>query len=1067
MTQRTPHIRWIYMPFFFIFLSALMIFFTVSCGSDDTQLSLSTDQKVFSDTSNSASFGIVWPQKSIADSDSPALACNELGIVTVFVDVYDAADVHLAKASFACSEGEGIIENIPPGSNRKFVISGKGPQGNIICQGAKDGVTIVTNGHTNVGYIELLPITLAVISTIPADNAINVGLRTAISVTFSKAIAAESLTPDTFLVNDGTSNISGEISCAGRAVSFTPNRELDYNRRYTVTLTAAVKDREGNALPAPFSWTFVSLENIPPTVTEFYPFDAARGVGIFPTITAAFSEPMDAETINPATFLVQAQNNSDTIDIAGHVTYDDSTQQAIFLPAANLPCDSRLTVTLSGGMTDAVGNQMVERKWQFTTTESCGEQIAAGGRHILAVKADGTLWAWGQNDTGQLGDGTFEDKDVPTHIGRDTNWLVVVANVDHSLALKTDGTLWAWGENSHGELGDGTYENKNIPIQIGNDNNWAAISTGHSHSLALKTDGSLWTWGSTEIYLGDGAFDTVNIPTQIGSDTNWEQASAGSNYTVALKTNGTLWAWGHNYSGELGDGTFADKDVPTQIGGDTNWSFVVGNASHTLALKTDGTLWAWGANDYGQLGDGTFESKNVPIRIGSDTDWKSVASGRGVTIALKTDGTLWAWGYNVYGQLGDSTFENKNTPVQIGNDTNWAVVVASYNLYSNDSCYIVALKTNGTLWVWGYGYGGAPQVVSDTSWAELVTGGRHTLALKADGTLWAWGVNDHGQLGDGTFENKVIPTQIGSDTDWTTVVTAGVDHSIALKNDGTLWAWGGNEFGQVGDGTFEIRNVPTQIGNGTNWSVKAASSGNHTLIVKTDGTLWGWGNNDYGQLGDGTLEIKNIPTQIGNDTDWSAIAGFYHTLALKTNGTLWSWGNNDCGQLGDRTFENRTIPIKVGIDTNWSSIAAGDEHSLALKNDKTLWGWGDNSNGQLGDETFEDKNVPSQIGNEIYWSAVAAGDRHSLALRTNGTLWAWGYDFFGQIGDGTIGYRAGGNNIRTKVGNDENWSSVAAGGYYTAALKNNGTLWEWGSFNIDIFTPKVATPTNFDIFYLH
>ncbi|MBM2815382.1 MAG: C-terminal target protein [Ignavibacteria bacterium] len=303
--------------------------------------------------------------------------------------------------------------------------------------------------------------------------------------------------------------------------------------------------------------------------------------------------------------------------------------------------------------------------------------ISGGGaQHTLAIKSDGTLWAWGGNAYGQLGDGTITDKNTPVQIGSGTNWVKVSCGGAHTLAIKSDGTLWAWGRNIAGQLGDGTTTDKSTPVQIGTGTNWVVVSCAYGHTLAIKNDGTLWAWGwNIAGQLGDGTLVNKSSPVRIGSGTNWALVSCRGSYTLAIKSDGTLWAWGDNDYGQLGDGTIIDRISPVQIGSGTNWETVYCGGQHTLAIKTEGTLWAWGENNFGKLGDGTSTQRNAPVQIGSGTNWLSVTCGDWHTIAIKNDGTLWAWGNNSYGQLGDGTTTNQNSPVQIGTGTNWSYIV--------------------------------------------------------------------------------------------------------------------------------------------------------------------------------------------------------------------------------------------------------------------------------------------------------------------------------------------------------------------------------------------------------
>ena len=341
--------------------------------------------------------------------------------------------------------------------------------------------------------------------------------------------------------------------------------------------------------------------------------------------------------------------------------------------------------------------------------------MAVGYSHTVAVRTDGTLWIWGGNDQGQLGNSTPTSKNVPTKMGTDNDWETVAAGWGHTVALKTDGSLWAWGYGGLGQIGNGSYTmNFNAPQQIGVAKNWQTIVTGNGHTVALKTDGSLWAWGNNfSGQLGIGSTFDRNTPTRVGTANDWQTVVAGKLHTVALKKDGTLWTWGNNTYGALGDGTTIRKTSPKQIGTANNWKTVATGGDHTIAIKTDGTLWAWGDNTYGALGDGTTTNKLDPTQIGSATDWKTIDGAINYTIAVKTDGTLWAWGFNSDGEFGNGTKINSLVPLQIGTENNW----------------------------------------------QMIDGGSiHTVAIKADESLWTWGSNSLGQLGDGTSIDKSVPT---------------------------------------------------------------------------------------------------------------------------------------------------------------------------------------------------------------------------------------------------------------------------------------------------------------------
>lgn len=316
-------------------------------------------------------------------------------------------------------------------------------------------------------------------------------------------------------------------------------------------------------------------------------------------------------------------------------------------------------------------------------------QTAHGMHFTLAIKSDGTLWGWGiNNGVSFLGDGSFVDQHTPVQIGTDNDWAQISCGYDFTVAIKTNGTLWAWGRNGEGQLGDGTTTERNTPVQIGTATSWKKVICGYHHTLAIRKNGTLWAWGSNSNgRLGDGSTVNRKAPKRIGSDADWKDISAGVYHSMALKTNGTLWAWGGNSNGQHGDGTTNDKTSPTQTGTSTDWSQITCGWHHTFSIKNDGTLWAWGRNRYANLGDGTVTTRTSPVQIGSNSDWSKIASGFAHALATRTDGTLWTWGWNRDGQLGDGTTTNVSTPAQLGSETKWADVACGYScsfaLYDN------------------------------------------------------------------------------------------------------------------------------------------------------------------------------------------------------------------------------------------------------------------------------------------------------------------------------------------------------------------------------------------------
>ena len=321
----------------------------------------------------------------------------------------------------------------------------------------------------------------------------------------------------------------------------------------------------------------------------------------------------------------------------------------------------------------------------------------------------------------------------------------------------------------------------------------------------------------------------------------------------------------------------------------------------------------------------------------------------------------------------------------------------------------------------------------------IAAGKAHTVALKGDGTVCAWGDNAFGQLGDGATANSSTPVQV-SGVIGVTAIAASYYHTVALKGDGTVWAWGYNNSGQLGDGTSTNSSTPLQVSGLT--GVTAIATGQlHSVALKGDGTVWAWGENSSGQLGNGTTATSSTPVQVSGLNGVTAIAaGFTHTLALKGDGTLWAWGENVSGQLGNGLTTNSSTPVQVSGVTGISAIAAGQFYSMALIGDGTLWAWGDNSSGQLGNGLTTNSFTPVQVNGVTGVTAIAAGELHAVALIGNGTLWAWGDNVSGQLGNGLTTS----SSTPVQVSGLTGVTAIAAGSYHAVALKSDGTVWAWG-----------------------
>jgi alpha-tubulin suppressor-like RCC1 family protein/subtilisin family serine protease len=329
--------------------------------------------------------------------------------------------------------------------------------------------------------------------------------------------------------------------------------------------------------------------------------------------------------------------------------------------------------------------------------------LGNGARPMAAQSAPeaGTVYSWGSNTAGELGDGSNDSqRTLPAPVGNLSGMTTIAGGGgdrgSFSLGLKGDGTVWAWGKNFYGQLGDGTYTNRNVPTRVAGLSNVKDIAAGRYHGLALEEDGTVWAWGHGyfgQLGSGAGTFSS-NVPARVEGLSGVVEIAAGGYYSLALEQDGTVWAWGRNYAGELGDGTTKHKYAPVRVAGLTNVKDISAGGIHGMALEGDGTVWTWGSNLYGQLGDGTYANSNVPVRVPNLTGVTDVAAGSYHSVALLEDGTVRAWGDNGYGQVGDGTNTRRNSPVQVTDLGNVTDVEAGQG-------HNLALRADGTLMAWG------------------------------------------------------------------------------------------------------------------------------------------------------------------------------------------------------------------------------------------------------------------------------------------------------------------------------------------------------------------------------
>lgn len=676
----------------------------------------------------------------------------------------------------------------------------------------------------------------------------------------------------------------------------------------------------------------------------------------------------------------------------------------------------------------------------------------------------------------------------------DTDWISVAAGADYCLALKANGTLWAWGNNVGGfgyDVPGGFYKSfYAFPVPVGTNMPWQSVFAYGESSFAIRTNGTLWAWGNNTgsvLGLGNSYTNTnlVILPTQVGTASNWVNVASFGNVSMGIQSDGSLWAWGSTTLPSYVRAGYAETNLATPLtsspalvnipGPWVGASFSTVDYARGILLRSDGTIWAatTHANDYSAWlqYDGFYQDQftnpasiyNFLITAGATQDEAlSYINGEFYTLypALR--------GYN----FDYPTFLQQTSDAQFlqpyATRSNWVILDSG-----------IALNQDGTIWTLGEGStrsaaspkdGDWQRVNADTDWRWVSA---DFVAAKADGTLWGWE--------GGTFPDPSLNTnwvgdmlKVPGTNKWISAKLT-LSHIVAMDTKSNLWAWGSNEQGQLGVGDNEPRLTPTPLpmaGPWANFTVAGPSSDSATFAVRTNGELWAWG--DYNFTG------TNVPSpiQLNPERVWRTVCTYnapYNPPAVfqvGMDGTLWAYGNNFGQALGiTNTDATITVPTQVA-GSNWLSVAPAAGFAIALKTDGTRWGWGNSSiNMGLGFSTNLTYTNPVIVPGNT-WTDIAADASDGFAIRSDGTLWSWGqFDPYCELGQASVlglmntqcwsciappcsepinpEVQPYGTNIVAvplQVGTASDWKMItyAEYGTYTLGLKQDGTLWVWG-----------------------
>jgi len=763
--------------------------------------------------------------------------------------------------------------------------------------------------------------------------------------------------------------------------------------------------------------------------------------------------------------------------------------------------------------------------------------IDSGDSFSVSLKENGELWSYGKNDNGQLGINSREEKNIPTKITFTKSIKTNSVGLGHTIFLSEDGKVYTFGRNNIGQLGIGTTIDKEVPVEISSLINIIKIKAIHNSSFAINNKGEVFAWGegytkipqkidinynvvdiSRNYFLSDdGIVRTLSGNSEIKlclrQNPNPEileivnekivQISEGTNHVLLLGESGKIYSYGDNVYGQLGDGGTLGKTnyISTVVSisqGNILDNIIDVSAGNrfSLALTNTGKVYAWGINGNMQLGNNTMQDSWYAIMQQDLTDIIKVEAGYYHSSAIDVQGDIWSWGNGKNGELGNYANDNYATPQLVGKNiietntnnlvleeqdiTNIEGLVSTFNLYkekesnivyeSKDPSKITVNSSTGELVAISEGkttvlakevgtskigvvqvrilkQGTIPENINSKIEPKSVTSGKHTLLLKIDGTVWAYGQNAYGQLGIGSQESIDNPVKINFESGIKIVdISCGEEHSMALDSNGNVYVWGRNNYYQLGNSIDTFKTEPTKITNLSN--IKKINAGNsNSFAVTQDNLVYAWGLNANGECGVGSYTNKITITKTKYLTDIIDIKpGRNHTIALKSTGEVFVTGSNLYGELGNGNTEigKTNLFTKVQSLNNIVEIASGESHCISVKDDGSVFVWGSNTYGGTGTGILQTKNyspvVVSGLNNIRF---ASAGKGYSLLIDSNNDVLVSGLNNFGQLGNNTKTDLA----TFTKLSTISQLISADSGIGYTVFTKNDGTVWASGDYN--------------------